>query len=756
MLSLVLGVASSFSAVVKQVIPLRLDSSAVVYEGDFVVHLERGVCQYSGRWESEEEPDERPVLLKFADRVVAVRPSEASKLSLLKRGFETANGGEVPKGVHGLVTSRPETPDTEEGMPKLSKLARPKAWLGYRRKALEASREHAKILVTMAAARSKIDRVPCQPLAEVDKSKLKSGLGFELTEGQLQCVADVEEDMCRRQSPMDRLVFGDVGYGKTEVAMRAILMAVRSGRQAALVAPTTILAAQHMRTIKKRLGELNVTVELLLGKTGSKDGKRIRQGMASGSCDVVIGTHAVLSKRLKWHNLGLVVVDEEQRFGVAQKEALKESCLGVDVLTLSATPIPRTLGAALAGIRDVSELPKPPPGRGFTKTRVVPDDAGHDDTTDSLLTKLFAREVRRGGQCFYVVPHIRDIPQAVERVQRLLQRVGFQEANILIAHGQMSDASDVILKFANGTNVSAPVLIATSLIENGIDLPRVNTIVVQDSHRFGLASLHQLRGRVGRSTTDAYALFLHPQPNLLTRSARDRLFALNDVRHQAGPELARRDLEIRGAGALFGTKQSGKVSRWVGHDLYTKMLHDELCRLRALDITPAPHCSCDLPNLYVDAHPSLEGADIPRVQALVDEWRGQLTPERKLAIKKRLLECHAARLGFTRVALLDDYHSDVAASGAFMAPNMDPATWTLVKREIPDHLQRQLVFDEITKAVHVVRLAALEPPKQLDFLLDIALHMSNFVDRIAYVADNDDVDDSAFLEEEVDYDEDPR
>lgn len=782
----------------RKIVPLLIDGSTL-YEGDFAVHYERGICAYAGRWQEDGRAEESwPVLLRFADRVVAVDAMEARKqLTLLRRGNERL--GEAVEGsdrtaeeellppIWGLTTSQSESPEQPDGTPKLSRLKQPQAWLNKRRKAVAISQEHARELVTLAAARRERSREPCEPLSEASRAILDEGLGFKLTEGQERCVVEVEEDMCRRLRPMDRLVFGDVGYGKTEVALRAIAIAVHNGRQAALVAPTTILATQHYHTLRNRLAPLGIQVELLLGlskassstsslvfdaldgaSTQGRRGRprkdepsglkpraeyqRVRMAIANGACDVAIGTQALLSRRQSWKNLGLAVIDEEQRFGVAQKEQLKSMCVDVDMLTLSATPIPRTLGAALSGIRDVSELPKPPPGRGVTKTIVVPDESGVPQD-DARISSMLDRELSRGGQCFYVVPHIADIDAAVRRVSIALQTTGravIGDTVLPIAHSEVPDAASVIADFAAGDNVTRPVLIATTLVENGLDLPRVNTIIVQDAYRFGLASLHQLRGRVGRGDRPALACFLYPRRNALTPSARARLRAIADRRHQTGPELAKRDLEIRGAGAMLGTRQSGKVARFVGADLYARLLTDELARLRALDIEPLDKCDATMlpvaAGLRVE-HPLHEqlqlASTFDQVTQLVKRHRSELTPHLKLAIKLRMLELHAARLGFDSVSLREATASeqDAPASAFISAPKLDPSTWDVLRREVPETLRANLRFDQPAAVLEVMRLGALEPPKQLDFLLEVLMHMTTFLDRVMQIRNVSDCSD---------------
>lgn len=408
---------------------------------------------------------------------------------------------------------------------------------------------------------------------------------FEPTPDQEKCFEAVENDMVWRSRPMDRLVCGDVGFGKTEVALRAIFRCVVNGRQAALLSPTGVLAAQHMKNVVKRMG-MNVfdfNIALLRGGMGknTKVGREIREQIANGDIDVIVGTHALLSTGMKFKDLGLLVVDEEQRFGVKQKERLKLISNGIDVLTLSATPIPRTLQMSLSGIRDTSTIRSPPPMRKSTITYVQEFDK-------MLVREALLREFERGGQCFYVVPRIAQLEEA-EKVMLEL----FPDIRIIQAHGRMprGKAEDNVAAFAEG---NYDVLLATTVIENGVDIPSVNTIIIQNAQAFGMSTLYQLRGRVGRSNLQGYAYFLHKEDAITEQSAQ-RLQAMADL-HELGSgfDVANRDLEIRGAGSLLGTEQSGMATK-VGFDLYMRMLKKSIRRLRGLDLPMVPRTNIILP-----------------------------------------------------------------------------------------------------------------------------------------------------------------
>ena len=506
------------------------------------------------------------------------------------------------------------------------------------------------------------------------------------------------------------------------------------------------------------MGPLNVSVELLVaprpGETVEEgqpnprqEARRVRAAVASGACEVCVGTHALLSPRQPWRNLGLAVVDEEQRFGVRQKERFKAACVDVDVLTLSATPIPRTLGAALAGLRDTSELPEAPPGRGTTASIVRRDAPGLPED-EAFITALLRKELSRGGQCFYVVPRIADIEDATERIEAALRSLNHPAVDnndtvaVSVAHGRVPDAGKVVQAFSQGSNETRPVLLATSLVENGLDLPRCNTIVVQDAHMFGLASLHQLRGRVGRGSVPAVAVFLHPADSERTLAAGARLRAVADADASTGPELARRDLEIRGAGALLGTKQSGRASRAVGDEMYASLLVAELGRLRALDVKKSQQCECFLP--LARRLPTDEALQATRSAATPAETKkcvrqaidnGVDASSAKACAKVRLLELHSARLGIVDIALETKELNDLTTPhGLLSAPELDPKTWKLLRSEVPEGPRESFRFDEFAGRIECVRLGALSPAKQVDFLLEAVLHMVGFLDRVNQVA----------------------
>lgn len=469
--------------------------------------------------------------------------------------------------------------------PRLSKV-RGEAWRKARKRVEENTLQLAQDVLALYATRETLQRKPFDPSLEDLASTFGETFKFEPTSDQKKCFEDVENDMVWRTRPMDRLVCGDVGFGKTEVAMRAIFRAVSNGRQAALLAPTGVLASQHFKNVAKRMGEdtkFGKKVALLRGgmSTKTKAGRELRDKITNGEVDVVVGTHALLSNDMEYQDLGLLVVDEEQRFGVKQKERLKLICGGIDVLTLSATPIPRTLQMSLSGIRDTSTIRSPPPMRKPTITYV------HDFNKD-IVTLAVENELKRGGQCYYVVPRISMLQEAEDMLKET-----FPDLRVIQAHGRMirDTAENNVAAFAEG---NYDVLLATTVIENGVDIPSVNTIIIQDSQNFGMSTLYQLRGRVGRSDLQGYAYLFHREESI-TEQAVMRLQAIGEL-HELGSgfDVANRDLEIRGAGSLLGTEQSGMAAR-VGFDLYMRMLKKSIRQLRGLDLPLVPRTNVILP-----------------------------------------------------------------------------------------------------------------------------------------------------------------
>ena len=411
------------------------------------------------------------------------------------------------------------------------------------------------------------------------QKEFEDNFPYPETDDQLRCIADIKKDM-ESPIPMDRLLCGDVGFGKTEVALRAVMKAVMDGKQVAILVPTTVLAQQHYQTAVSRFRGFPVTIDVLSRFRTPKQQQRTLQELRSGNVDLIIGTHKLLQKSVEFKDLGLLVVDEEQRFGVTHKERLKEISKGVDVLTLSATPIPRTLNMALSGIRDMSTIEEPPADRYPVQTYVM-------EYSTAIIDDAIRREIERGGQVFYLHNRTETIDQCASALQKRIPGL-----TVGVAHGQMSEDAlgEVMTAMAEG---DIQVLVCTTIIETGLDIPNANTLIIENADRFGLSQLHQLRGRVGRSTRHAYAYFTYRPDKNLTEIAEKRLSAIRDfAEFGSGFKIAMRDLEIRGAGNLLGAEQSGHMMS-VGYDMYLKLLDEAVLEEKG-EAPKTPECTADL------------------------------------------------------------------------------------------------------------------------------------------------------------------
>ena len=438
-------------------------------------------------------------------------------------------------------------------------------WARVKARAKKAALDVARELLALYSSRLVVPGHAFAPDAEWQR-ELEAAFPYIETEDQMRAIADVKADM-EKARPMDRLICGDVGYGKTEVALRAAFKAVMDGKQVAVLVPTTVLAQQHWTTFKRRLAPFPVRVEMLSRFRTAKEQRDVVRGMAAGSVDIVIGTHRLLSKDIEFKDLGLLVIDEEQRFGVTHKERLKKMRTEVDVLTMTATPIPRTMYMALAGARDMSTIDTPPEERLPIKTHVGEYD-------EMLIRKAILRELDRGGQVFFVHNRVRGIEAIRQRLEQLAP-----EAIYAVGHGQMPEREleRVMLDFSEG---NIDVLVCTTIIESGLDIPNANTIIVNRADRFGLAQMYQLRGRVGRGANRAFAYFLYNRAAQMTEAGRQRLQAMLEASDLgAGFTIAMRDLEIRGAGELLGTQQHGHIAA-VGFDLYCRLLAQAVNELK--------------------------------------------------------------------------------------------------------------------------------------------------------------------------------
>ena len=532
--------------------------------GDLVVHIDHGVARYEQ-------------MLRRGNR------SEGEDRDYLELSFAAGDKIFVPVE---QITRISRYSGAEK--PQLSKLGGTE-WLRTKQRVRKAVADLAEELLELYAARANSQGHGFAPDTPW-QSEMEASFPYEETPDQLRAVAEVKLDM-EAGRPMDRLVVGDVGYGKTEVALRGAFKAIQEGKQVAVLVPTTVLAAQHHQTFGQRFAAFPLQVRLLSRFVSPAEQQRTLVGLKDGSVDLVIGTHRLLSKDVGFRDLGLVVVDEEQRFGVAAKERLKQLRREVDVLTLSATPIPRTLNLALAGVRDMSVIETPPEDRLPIQTRVAEASAG-------LVRDAILRELDRGGQVFYVHNRVETIEAQTEQLRRMLPGARF-----VVGHGQMPEGQleSVMIRFAGG---EADILVCTTIIESGLDIPNVNTIVIDRADTLGLAQLYQLRGRVGRSSRRAYAYLLYRRRERMSEEARKRLQAIfNASELGAGFQIALADLEIRGAGNILGGEQSGHMAA-VGFDLYSRLLAEAVEERKARrEDRPArvekPQAVIDLP---VEAH----------------------------------------------------------------------------------------------------------------------------------------------------------
>jgi len=597
--------------------------------GDFVVHHHHGIGRFEGLVTNRLGGIERDYLLiAYAGQDRLYVPTD--QLAAVR----AYTGGESPR------LSKMGGADWDRTRGKV-------------RKAVAAVAEEVVALHRRRARASGMAFGPDTPW----QREMEASFPFEETPDQLTAVADVKADM-ESGAPMDRLVFGDVGFGKTEVAIRAAFKAVQDGKQAAILVPTTLLAQQHHQVFTDRFAPYPVRVEMLSRFLTPRQQKAVVGGVGDGSVDVVIGTHRLLSDDIAFRDLGLLVVDEEQRFGVSAKDQIKALRESVDVLTLTATPIPRTLEMALTGIRSVSRISTPPEDRHPILTFVGPYD-------EQTVSAAIRREMLREGQVFYVHNRIRSIDHTVTRLRALVP-----EARFAIAHGQMSEGQleQVMLDFWNG---GYDVLVATTIIESGLDLPQVNTLIVERADLLGLAQLYQLRGRVGRSSQRAYAYLFHPEEQRLTEEAYRRLEAIGEFSDLgSGFQLALRDLEIRGAGSVLGNVQSGHISA-VGFDLYIELVAEAVEELEtgSRREEPRPEVRIELPveahlpddyvpdqDARLEAYRRLAAAATQEaIDDVVAEWEdryGVLPPRAAVLIDMARLRVEALRIGATQIVAM--------------------------------------------------------------------------------------------------------
>ncbi|GAC1350432.1 MAG: transcription-repair coupling factor [Ktedonobacteraceae bacterium] len=607
---------------------------AEVNPGDYVVHQEHGIGRFEGLVKLSMTGVEREYLL--------IHYAGTDKLY-------------IPTDQLDRVT---RYIGMGEAVPALSKLGSTE-WTRAKSRVKENVQDIARELLRLYSVREASKGFAFSPDSEQPwLQELEDAFPYEETPDQARAIEEVKADM-ERPRPMDRLVCGDVGYGKTEVALRAAFKAVLDQRQVAILVPTTILALQHFNTFKERLKPFPVRVELLSRFRSEKEQKQILEDLAFGKVDIVIGTHRLLQKDVVFLNLGLLVVDEEQRFGVVHKERLKQLRSEIDVLTMTATPIPRTLHMSLVNLRDMSVIETPPQERLPIRTTIREYD-------ESLIREAILREIDRGGQVFFVHNRVQGIQVIAQKLQRLVP-----EARFVVGHGQMAEdqLERVMIDFSSG---EYDVLISTTIIENGLDIPNANTIIVNNAAFFGLAQLYQLRGRVGRATHQAYSYFLYNKNAKLTPIQEKRLRAIFEATELgAGFRIAMKDLEIRGAGNLLGAEQSGFMNS-VGFDLYCKLLAEAVQELQGKQVEVAtPTASVDLPldsylpdeyigdrTLKVNFYQRLANLQMPeQVDAMAAELNDRFgtppLPAQNLLAMVRL-KVEAAALGFEAIALKDN------------------------------------------------------------------------------------------------------
>ncbi len=528
---------------------------------ELVVHVDHGIARFKGMRLIETDGAHREYLeLEYAEGDRLFVPVE--NLDRVQKYL----GGESEPTLHKLGTGD---------------------WTRARGRAKKVVQDVAEDLLRIYSLREARPGIAFAP-DTAWQQELEASFPYEETPDQVAALAEIKADM-ESDRPMDRLLCGDVGFGKTELALRAAFKAAMSGKQVALLAPTTVLAQQHFHVFRERLSKFPVAVEMLSRFVDDETQARTIEGLKAGQVDIVVGTHRLLQRDVRFKRLGLLIVDEEHRFGVMQKERLKKLRTQLDVLSLSATPIPRTLHMAVGGIRDMSVIQTPPEERQPIKTYVTADD-------DSLIKEAITRELQRGGQVYFVHNRVRTIEKAADRVRDLVP-----EARVTVGHGQMAEdqLAEVMVAFESA---NFDVLVCTTIIESGLDIPNVNTIIVERSDRFGLAQLYQLRGRVGRSGRRAYAYFLYDPRRSLTERADKRLDVISGL-HELGQgfKIALRDLEIRGAGNLLGTEQHGAIAA-VGFEMYLQMLQSAVAKMRAgseetavSDVLSTTEMNLDLP-----------------------------------------------------------------------------------------------------------------------------------------------------------------
>jgi len=597
--------------------------------GDLVVHEHHGIGRFVG---------------------IVQMDVDGLKKDYIKIAYHGTDSLYVPAMQLDLVTKYIGSGGEDKAV-RLSKMGGAD-WTRARSKAKGAAKELAHELIQLYAERSRQKGYAFAPDSTWQR-EFEDTFEYTETDDQLSCIAEIKQDM-EKPIPMDRLLCGDVGYGKTEVALRAVMKCVLDGKQAAILVPTTVLAQQHYTTILRRFTGYPVRIEVLSRFQTTGQAKKIEEAVSKGQVDIVVGTHKLLQKRIQFGNLGLLIVDEEQRFGVSHKERLKEIAKDVDVLTLSATPIPRTLNMALSGIRDMSTIEQPPRNRQPVQTYVMEHDWG-------VIAEAIRRELSRGGQVYYLRNRVEGMTRTAVRIGEMVEG-----AQVTVAHGQMDEQ---LLTRAMESMISgeSQVLVCTTIIESGIDIPNVNTLIIEGADSLGLAQLHQIRGRVGRSNRSAFAYLTYRPDKALSEIATKRLSAIREfVEFNSGFKIALRDLEIRGAGNLLGREQSGHLMS-VGYDMYLKLLNEAVLEEKGETPPKRVECTADLtvdaniPERYIPesaqrmdiyrriAHIRTEEDALDIIDELLDRY-GEPPKSVMSLIQVAKLRGQAAEAGITEIA----------------------------------------------------------------------------------------------------------
>ncbi|WP_107668515.1 transcription-repair coupling factor [Cyanothece sp. BG0011] len=662
-----------------------------LHPGDYVVHKSHGIGKFL---KLESLATREYLVVQYADGILRIPADSFDSLSRYR------HTGSTPPQLHKMTG---------------------KMWQKSKQKVRKNIKKLAVDLINLYAKRAKNVGFT-YPVDTPWQQELEDSFPYQPTPDQLKAIQDVKIDL-ESDRPMDRLVCGDVGFGKTEVAVRAIFKAVTSGhKQVAFLAPTTILTQQHYHTLKERFAPYPINIGLLNRFRTTSEKKEIIQRLATGELDIVVGTQQLLGKSVKFKDLGLLVVDEEQRFGVNQKEKIKEMKSHVDVLTLTATPIPRTLYMSLSGIREMSLITTPPPSRRPIKTHLSRYNA-------DVVRTAIRNELDRGGQVFYVVPRVEGIEEVAAELKTMVP-----SARIAIGHGQMNvnDLEMTMLSFNNG---DADILVCTTIVESGLDIPRVNTIIIEDAQKFGLAQLYQLRGRVGRAGIQAHAWLLYPSKAELTETARKRLRALQEFSQLgSGYQLATRDMEIRGVGNLLGAEQSGQMES-IGFELYMDMLQEAIREIQGQEIPKVEDTQVDLqltafiPTDYIpdmeqkmSAYRAIAVANSKKELAqIAAEWNdryGKLPIPVQQLLQVIELKQLAKSLGFSRI-------KPEGKQNIVLETPMEEPAWKLLQENLPEHLRSRFVYTP--KKVTVRGLGVMKPQKQLESLLEWLGKMENAI-----------------------------